>query len=184
MRKMIAVVALAVWTGAPALADDKCLTRVDVSKATGTELDGFVATLCDGPAGTLLERAVITDTLFAANGDDTLVDRVLSKEITDDEMYAMSAKAVHMEFNAGSIIAFSNAKLRDRIERYMTRAYASLFSQGLPLRLVRIVALYPMSDGTDGVIYNTVIWNDEGLYGPGNLPSSWETLWLHLELRE
>ena len=183
MRKMIAVMALAVWTGTPALADDKCLARVDVLEATGAELDSLVATLCDGPAGTLLESAVIKDTLFAANGDE-LVLRVASKEITEDEMYAMSAKLVDMEFDAGSIIVFSYAKLRDKIERYMTRAYASLFRQGIPLRRVRIAALYPMSDGTDGVIYGTTIWNDEGLYGSDKLLPSWETWRLHPELRE
>ena len=182
MRKMIAVVALAVWTGVPALADDKCLERVDVSEATGAELDGLVATLCDFPARTLLESAVIKDTWFAANGDE-LVLRVASKEITEDEMYAMSAKLVDMEFRA-DIIAFSYDKLRDRIERYMTRVYASLFGQGIPLRRVRIAALSPTVDGTVVVIYGTEIWNDKGLYGPGTLLPSWETWRLHPELRE
>ena len=163
-----------------------CIDRVDVSKVSGQGSAGFAKTICDVPAmAALLESATVSDSLVDSSGRDIFAENaeaIESGDLTWEKLRAQSAKIVKVEFRAGSILVFSYPKLREKIEQYMTETYLALFRQSVPVRQVKISALYPMSDGTQAVVYGTTIRN-EGHYGPGNLPRRWETWRLHRDLR-
>jgi len=135
----------------------------------------------------LIETAEVKDSLFAPNGKSMFVvygDEISSGEMTDEELYRTSAKLIDVEFRAGSIPAFSNAKLRDKIEEYMAETYLALYGQSVPLIRVRVSALFPMDDGSQSVIYGTEIRNDDGLFGPGFMPETWTVWQLHSSLKK
>lgn len=155
-----------------------CPDNVDTSKVTGIDTTEYVEVICGASKmRIILDSATVRDTVFLPSGK-------IPTNLTNEELSRRSAKLVDVSFRARGIMTFSMTKLRDKIERYMAETYVALFKQDVPLRRVRISALYPMdNDGAEGVVYGTTIWNKEGKYGPGSMPQGWETWRLHQSLR-
>ena len=150
-------------------------------------MEKIAKAICSVTARALLETAVVRDSLFSENGKSMIVvhnDAIMSGEMTDEEMYALSAKLVDIDFDANSIIALSFPKLRQKIEEYKAGWYLAIYGQSVPLFRVRISALYPLSDHSVGVVYGTEIRNDHGFYGPNSLPEPWDTWRLNASLRQ
>ena len=183
LRYILLVLLLA---SASARAD--CIDLVDVSDATGIDGTGLVEAICDASVmSVVLDSATIEDSYSGPNGDSLFVthaDELAAGTVTLDTLEASSAKTIDIEFRAEGIIALSFSRLREKIEKYMAETYLALFRQPVPLLHVRIGALYPLEDGTQGVVYGTVIWNDEGMYGPGSPPPAWETWLLNPSLQD
>ena len=163
-----------------ATAASKCLDKVDVSDLSGPGSETIAELICDGTVGPpILESARAWDTVVDRFGNELRLADFESWE----ELQAQSAKMVEIHTPADRYLAFSMKKLREKLERYMTRTYQGLFRHAaVPLIQVRILATSEMSDGNRAVVYGTSIRN-EGVYGPGNLPTRWETWRLHRDFR-
>ena len=166
-----------------------CPDRVDTSKVSGIDVEKLVEVICRASImRAVLETAEVRNSMIGPNGEDLFAKRLAEikagKGGSDEEtVYAPSAKSVRIDFRARGIWAASNEKLRQKVERYMAETYMALFSQPVPLWSVKIAALYPLSDGKDGVVYGTQVLNREGRYGPGSLPKSWKVWHLNRSLR-
>jgi len=183
----LATFMLVILSYVSATASERCTQLVEVTGASGSGVSEIPAVLCSGPAVVLLERAEVRDSLFHPSGKfmtEVHLDAISSGEMTDVDLYRASAKLIDVEFRAGSIIAFTYAKLREKIERYMDQTYAALYGQPVPLIRVRISALFPMTDGSQAVVYGTEVRNDYGLFGPGFIPDAWTVWRLHPSLNE
>ena len=161
-------------------AGTKCLDKIDVSELSGPGSETIAELICDGAVGPpILESARAWDTVVDRFGNPLLAADFASWE----ELQAHSAKMVEIHTPADRYLAFSMKKLRKTLEKYMARTYQGLFRHAaVPLIQVRILATSEMSDGNRGVVYGTSIRN-EGVYGPGNLPTGWETWRLHRDFR-
>ena len=188
MRAPIRVAAaVAVFVMIPSIASAACVDRIDISEASGEGVSSLPETICSASVmGAALESARVLDTFFHPGGDSMLViyaEAIKAGKMTDAEVRAQSAKMVKIEFRAGGILATSMARVRKKIEQYMAETYVALFDQPVPLRSVNISALYPMSDGEQGVVYGTEVFDEGGFYGPGNRPQGWKVWRLHRDLR-
>lgn len=184
IRAALAAIALSFAASAAAAA---CVDRVDMSEATGPRVATLPAAICGASVmKTVLESASVFDTFHDATGRDMIpvhIEAIKAGKVTDAELKAKSAKVVNIEFRAHGILAFSNAKLKKKIEQYMAETYVALFDQPVPLRKVRIAALHKMNSGPKTVVYGTAVWNEKGRFGPGNRPRDWETWRLIRDLR-
>ena len=171
---------------APVKAD--CIDLVDVSEVSGIDSAGLAAAVCNASVMSIvLDSATIQDTYHGSGGEDLFVahaGEIEAGTATMETLAAGSAKLIDIEFRAGGISALSFSKLREKIEQYMAETYLALFEQPVALRRVRIAALYPLESGELGVVYGTLIWNAEGLYGPGSSPVSWEVWLLNPSLQQ
>lgn len=186
MKTLTAAVAAIFLLFVANVAAASCLSKIDMTKATGPVIN-LPAAICGASVmKTVLESATVSDTFHDADGRDMIVthiEAIKAGKMTDAILKMQSAKLIDIEFRAHGIIAFSNAKLKKKIEQYMAETYVSLFDQPVPLRRVRISALYETNSGPNSVIYGTTIWNDKGRFGPGNRPRDWETWMLIPDLR-
>lgn len=183
-RAALAALALLLAANAAAAA---CLDRIDMTEASGPGAASLPAAICGASVmNTVLESASVSDSFHDAAGRDLItvhIEAVKAGKMTEAELNAQSAKLIDIEFRAHGILAFSNVKLKKKIEQYMAETYVALFDQPVPLRRVRISALYKTNGGPNTVVYGTTIWNDKGLFGPGNRPRDWETWRLNRDLR-
>lgn len=187
MRAFLATLAAVLFWGSSAIA--ACPDRVDVSKVTGIDAAKLVEVICGASVmRAVLDSAEVRNSMIGPNGEDLFAVRLAEikagKGGSDEEtVYAPSAKGVSITFRARGIIAFSNKKIRDKIEQYMAETYVALFSQPVPLWSVKIAATYPLADGSEGVVYGTQVLNREGRYGPGSLPKGWKVWHVNRSLR-
>lgn len=187
MKTITAALAAIVLSFAASVAAAACVDRVDMSEASGDSIATLPAAICEASVmKVVLESASVSDSFHDATGRDMVVvhiDAIKAGTMTDAQLKARSAKLIDIEFRAHGILAFSNAKLKEKIEQYMAATYIALFDQAVPLRRVRISALYETNSGPNTVVYGTTIWNDKGRFGPGNRPRGWETWMLIPDLR-
>ena len=166
-----------------------CPDRVDISKVTGIDTEKLVEVICGASVmRAVLESAEVRNSMIGPNGEDLFAKRMAEVKVgkggSDEEtVYAPSAKSIRIDFRAGGILALSYEKVGKKIEQYMAETYMALFSQPVALWSVKIAALYPLSDGKDGVVYGTQVLNRDGRYGPGSLPKSWKVWHLNRSLR-
>ena len=179
--------AVAAFVMISSIASAACVDRVDISQASGEGVSSLPETICSASVmSAALESAKVLDTFFDADGDDMFVshaEAIKAGKLTEAEMKAQSAKVIKIEFRAGGILASSMARVRKKIEQYMAETYVALFDQQVPLRSVNISALYPMSNGEQGVVYGTEVFDEGGFYGPGNRPKGWKVWRLHRDLK-
>ena len=156
----------------------ECIDKVDVSDISGPGSETIAEIICDVTVWTQLESARAWDSYFDQFGETLPVEA-----LDTEEGLGQSAKLVEVEFRVDSILTFTDAGLKEKIEEYMAGIYIDLFSKSpVPLLSVRVSASSMMSDGQRAVVYGTSIRN-EGVYGPGNFPTRWETWRLHPDFR-
>lgn len=191
MRALLTTLAVAIFWCASGIstASAACPDRVDVSRVTGIDKEKLVEVICGASImRVVLESAEVRNSMIGPNGEDLFAKRLAEvkagKGGSDEEtIYAPSAKGVRIDFRARGIWTSSFGNLREKIEQYMAETYIALFSQPVPLWSVKVAALYPMEDGSEGVLYGTQVLNREGRYGPGSLPKGWKVWRLNRSLR-
>ena len=186
--KCVRIALIAFIAASPAAAKTDCIDRVDMSKASGIDTAKLAAAICGASVmAAVLDSATIRDSFFGSGGENLIVTHIAdikAGKMTDAQIMSRSAKLVDIEFRAGGVLTLSFPKLRAKIERYMAETYIALFDQQVPLRRVRIAALYPLKAGKRGVVYGTSVSNDKGRYGPGSRPPSWKVWRLNPSLRK